>query len=904
MAFTETLEKDEEREKREAFLNELRGGGRVEKLAADMLAEDLKLKRERDSERLKYDKEFEHTENQLSIAESELAKARAGRPTPLAFPTEEETEELGGHPKNISAALGLTPKERTSDQNAALKKYRSKQGAEAQKRKVAEREELDAYIAKKEKPAESKVAREKRFLFDIKRGDKKLEEVFSPEDLKKYRERKDSDWKIFLAAEASRTAAANNAARTRLGRSEYAKAIEEDPITKTDKLLQTFSLGFLNPADQKQFAAAGRAGNAVADFDAAIKLDRATSSAKSASVERALSSGQIGNIADVTAGWASATNRAFRASEVVAGRLPASFRILNLPLNATVEKQDATMQNTLRLAHLGNTYAQMDVAALAAVAKATAAFQKTKSDAAATALVKETDRAAAEQGNHYKALGAEYAASASVEGGRFSMESLSPDLKAVAYIGDPKDNILSVKGGYILSGGQGFLTAEAVKRSTDVSEQLTKGASTVQALLAMREALTGVEGIKWGNLTRSQQFNLTNPANIVAAKEELDAIKAYREASGVQPPHFANAARHRDEVVAMKINAEEELASIDKELGDPSTSATQRAALIGKRTWMNLGLGGLNRNVQKAESEVISAISDMKRDTADMKAETTAGKKRKETKEMALWDMGQKNIELFRKHIAANAWEQQNRARPLEGKMQGLTAYEWTFFETDAEGKPIDVRDVFKPWLTMRTQSATGGMPDDPRDDVVVLSPNWGTRVSNGLFWDKDTLSNRRIIDAEKKIYPIEDGPAVQEYFEQREAYRTAQAEWNLENNPKTTSTPSRAEVLASTPPTAPALTTAAEPLTVPMAPADPADAPAALNIPVSPELAKSMELVANKLMKGVTESPSGVPYKNNERVRFSDPRYPDSVQGRWFFFKLDKMGNPYWLLDNERAGR
>jgi hypothetical protein len=659
--------------------------------------------------------------------------------------------------------------------------------------------------------------------------------------------------------------------------------------TISQQLTEFGTFGLLSPATKANVKSAEALGAAFSDYESTMKLNNAVSSAKSSSVERSLSSGQIGNIAEVTAGWASATNRAFRASEVVAGRTPASFRILNLPLNATVAQQDAAMENTLRLAHLGNKYSQMDVASLAVVAKATAAFQKTKSTADAAALVKATEKAAVEQGNHYKALGAEYAARASVEGGRFSMESLSPDLKAVSYIGDPKDNILSVKGAYIRSGGQGFITAEAIERSTAVSDQLAKGAPTAQALLAQREALTGVEGVKWGNLTRSQQYDRTNPANITAQKEELEAIKAFREASGVQPPHFANAAKHRDEVVAMKINAEEELASIDKELGDPSTSGARRLVLSAKKAWMERGLRGLNRNVQKAENGVASAISDMKRDTEDMTAETTAGRKRKETKEMALLDIGRKNMELFRKHIAPNAWEQQNRARPLEGKMQGLTAYEWTFFETDAEGKPIDVRDVFKPWLTMRTQSAKGGTPDDPKEGGVDYLPNWGTRVSNGLFWDEDTLSNRRIIDAEKKIYPIEGGQAVQEYFEQREAYRTAQAEWNLENNPKTTSTPSRAEVLASTP---------AQPLTAPMAAA--AVAPEAVSTPqppVSPEEKVYVELEATNIMNDAKADASGQPYSNNQPVTFSDPRYPDTVRGRTFIFKTDEWGNPYWLL-------
>tara|TARA_R110002020_G_scaffold151111_1_gene328069 strand:+ start:3762 stop:6377 length:2616 start_codon:yes stop_codon:yes gene_type:complete len=684
--------------------------------------------------------------------------------------------------------------------------------------------------------------------------------------------------------------------------------------TISQKLTELGTFGLLSPATKANVKSAEALGAAFSDYESTMKLNNAASSAKSSSVERSLSNAQIGNIADVTAGWASAKNRAFRASEVVAGRTPASFRILNLPPNSTVEKQDAAMQNTLRLAHLGNKYAQMDVASLAAVAKMTADFQKTKSDAAAAALVKETDRAATEQGNHYKAIGAEYAARASVEGGRFSMESLSPDLKAVAYVGDPKDNILSVKGGYIRSGGQGFITKEAIERSTAVSDQLAKGAPTAQALIAQREALTGVEGVKWENLTRSQQFNLTNPANITATKEELDAIKAFREASGVQPPHFANAAKHRDEVVAMKINAEEELASIDKELGDPSTSNARKVVLSAKKAWMNKGLRGLNRNVQKAESEVISAISDMKRDTADMAAETTAGKKRKETKEMALWDIGQKNMELFRKHIAPNTWEQQNRARALEGKMKGLNAYEWTFFETNAEGKPIDVREVFKPWLTMRTQSARGGTPDDPKGGGVDYLPNWGTRVSNGLFWDEDTLSNRRIIDAEKKIYPKRlgadgeevKGPKVpvQEYFEQREAYRTAQAEWNRENGSETTSTPSRAEVIASAPPTAPALTTPAEPLTVPMAPAPVPVAPEVVSTPpppATPEEIPLIELEATNVMEGVRADASGRPYKDGDAVKFSDPRYPESVRGRTFIFKTDSVwGNPYWLLKPE----
>jgi hypothetical protein len=259
---------------------------------------------------------------------------------------------------------------------------------------------------------------------------------------------------------------------------------------------------------------------------------------------------------------------------------------------------------------------------------------------------------------------------------------------------------------------------------------------------------------------------------------------------------------------------------------------------------MERGLRGLNRNVQKAENGVASAISDMKRDTEDMTAETTAGRKRKETKEMAVWNVGQKNMELFKKLIAANTWEQENRARPEKGKMRGLTAYEWTFFETNAENKPIDVRDVFKSWLNTRTQSATGGTPDDPRDDVAVTSPNWGTRVSSAVFWSRKTLSNRRIIDDTDKVFP--KGKAVPEYLEWQKAYQTAMAEWNLENNPKATSTPSRAEVIAAAPPTTPAQ---------PQPPA-PTELGQPLTVPISPSLAVVRKRMASILNDPRTKKP------------------------------------------------
>ena len=682
--------------------------------------------------------------------------------------------------------------------------------------------------------------------------------------------------------------------------------LEQYPrATFGQKVQEGLSLGLLTPATKANVDSAAAVGAALAEFDARTKLNNATSSAKSRRVEGALTSGQVGNVADATAWWENNRNRAYRASEVAAGRTPPSFRILNLPPNATVAKQDAAMQRTLKLAKLGNPNSQMDLASLVAVGKAQDDFLKTKSDREHAALVKATERAAVQQGIYYKDIGGEYAASASAKGGIFSMESLSPDLKAVAY---DEDGNLTVKGAYMLSGSQGFITEEAIAKSTAVREQLATGAPTAQALRAREEASTGVKQVDWGNLTRSQQLYLTNPANIKAHEERLGEIEAYKEASGVQPQHFANAAKHRDEVVAMKINAEEELASIDKELGDPSTSAAQRAVLIGKRTWMKLGLGGLNRNVQKAEYGVASAHSDMKRDTADMVAETEAGRKRKETKEMALWDIGQKNMELFRKHIAPNTWEQQNRARALEGKMKGLNAYEWTFFETNAEGKPIDVREVFKPWLTMRTQSAKGGTPDDDQEGGGVFLPNWGTRVSNGLFWNREALANSRIIDVERKIYPFWDekpdsdkGKPVQEFFEQREAYRTAQAEWELEY-PKPADTeavvaqPQPQAVVAQ--PQSQAMTTPAPPTAVTPAPA-PA-VPEAITTPfppVSPEEKVYVELEATNIMNDAKADANGIPYAENQEVPFKNALFPDAVRGRTFIFKTDEWGNPYWLL-------
>jgi hypothetical protein len=61
------------------------------------------------------------------------------------------------------------------------------------------------------------------------------------------------------------------------------------------------------------------------------------------------------------------------------------------------------------------------------------------------------------------------------------------------------------------------------------------------------------------------------------------------------------------------------------------------------------------------------------------------------------------------------------------------------------------------------------------------------------------------------------------------------------------------------------------------------------------------IELEATNVMEGVRADASGRPYKDGDAVKFSDPRYPESVRGRTFIFKTDSVwGNPYWLLKPE----
>jgi len=291
---------------------------------------------------------------------------------------------------------------------------------------------------------------------------------------------------------------------------------------------------------------------------------------------------------------------------------------------------------------------------------------------------------------------------------------------------------------------------------------------------------------------------------------------------------------------------------------------------------------------------------------------------------------GQDRMDEFRKLVEPDKEEADRMGVQTDGIGKGGGFFEFAFFERDPDtGKYTDVKWQFRPWLGTHTQASKGGVPASELKLGVI--PDDLKKISNAYVWNDGTGGavqgfERTQSTAQKKIY----AGALKQW---KEAYEKPAAP-----TPPVSSTP--APTAPATPVTpAPVVTvpnqpfyptpTGAPPAPTPVVPSQPPAqtlppvAPSQPPMvappvswptgPVAPELVSTppppatpeevpfIELEATNVMEGVRADASGQPYKDNDAVTFSDPRYPESVRGRTFIFKTDSVwGNPYWLLKPE----
>ena len=622
--------------------------------------------------------------------------------------------------------------------------------------------------------------------------------------------------------------------------------------TFKQRIQEVLTLNLTQPATKANVESARAVGAAMDDFDARMKVDKATSSARSARIGAAIGGVETKAIVDVMTGMSDRANLKYL-NEVRAKSGSFFKNFLNVGPDATPAEEKAAQERVIWLARQGNKTALLQVEALASQYNSFAAARKltvaSEREAAQKRSDKSWDDSVAAQQLHATNLGE----GAVDENGIYQESSLAPHVRESMLDENGKLNLF---GYHVRAGGKALINED----NKAIRTQIRDNRSESERIAYQEASVLGSTIVPFDSRPLDQKISLTNRKNLDDRMKRLETTREYKAAMQGEPPEsIKNNINFRNSLLKQRTDVQKELEGVD------------RFSERGRD--LRFSLGRINRGIFEADGEINTAFAGM----ASATRRITEGEKTEEEFQKArqLEDarLGQKRMDEFRRLVEPDKEEADRMGVQTDGIGKGGGFFEFAFFERDPDtGKYTDVKWQFRPWLGTHTQASKGGVP--ARELEMGVIPDDLKKISNAYVWNDGTggavqgfVRTQRV--AQKKIY---DG-ALKQW---KEAYEKPAAP-------------------ASTAPTTPALTTPAEPLTVPKP-----SAPRALNVPVSPEMALSIELEANKLMKGVTESPNGVPYRNNQRVRFSDLRYPDSVQGRWFFFKLDERGSPYWLLDTE----
>ena len=681
-----------------------------------------------------------------------------------------------------------------------------------------------------------------------------IEEVFSAETIRAHRDK--------VASELAAKSAADYAdAEMRLRKD----SLEKYPrATIGQKVKEGLSLGLITPATKANADSAAYMGATIAEFQARMKVDKATSSARSARIGAAIGGVETKAIVDVMTGMSANANLKYL-NEVRAKSGSFFKNFLNVGPDATPAEEKAAQERVIWLARQGNKTALLQVEALASQYNSFAAARKltvaSEREAAQKRSDKSWDDSVAAQQLHATNLGE----GAVDENGIYQESSLPPHVRESML--DEKGK-LNLFGYHVRAGGKELINED----NKAIRTQIRDNRSESESIAYQEASVLGSTIVPFDSRPLDQKISLTNRKNLDDRMKRLETTREYTAAMQGKPPEsIKNSINFRNSLLKQRTDVQKELEGVD------------RFSERGRD--LRFALGRINRGIFEADGEINTAFAGM----ASATRRITEGEKTEEEFQKArqLEDarLGQKRMDDFRRLVNVDELEAKAAGHQTEGIGAGGGFFEFAFFKPDGKGGYSDVKDVFRPWLDTHTLVSKGGvpvlggfLPDDltKKSNAYVFKPD-GPDVETGTFVRVLTKAQQIAYTGSVDEWQDKYGGLVLEKQEPEVGGlgEGMTGEEGMEQPP--------------------ALTVPAQPTTVPKP-----SAPRALNVPVSPEMALSIELEANKLMKGVTESPNGVPYRNNQRVRFSDPRYPDSVQGRWFFFKLDERGSPYWLLDTE----
>lgn len=738
---------------------------------------------------------------------------------------------------------------------------------------------------------------------------KEMEEMFSAKDLQKlkrheedelakYNAKQNAKQDKFFGELAIKSASEVSEQRERL-RKDRLEAYPKATIGQ--KLQEGLSLGLVKPATKADVASAAAVGAAISDFDARMKLNNATSSAKSRRVAGAIPQGQNESIAKVMAGMNdNANSKYFNEVRAKSGSFFAN--LLNVGSKATPEDERAAQERTIYLARQGNKSALLQVQALSKQYDALAEARKLQGTRDHAAAVKraETIRAAntAAQQLYYTNQGK----LAVDENGVFQKALLSSDVLEMMY---DKNGSLTLQGAQILAGGDG----EVIEHNDAIRTQILGNRSEYESVSNELDNLQGIERKPFDSMSLSEKISATNPNNITALKDKLKIVNDYTTATEGEPPAFVkNNINFRNDLLKQK----SELLS---ELNDEDTSLIRKGAI-------KLTLGRLNRNLAKTNTAIKTSYSRMAAATKRINESGETEADIEKARLLARQKDGQDRMDEFRKLVEPDKEEADRMGVQTDGIGKGGGFFEFAFFDKDPDtGKYTDVKWQFRPWLGTHTQASKGGVP--ARELGLGVIPDDLKKISNAYVWDEATQQFvRKQGVAQKKIY----AGALKQW---KEAYEKPAA-----TAPPASSTPP--PTASATPVTpAPVVTvpsqpfyptpTGAPPAPAPVVPSQPAAqtlppvapsqppmvaptvswptgpaVPAAITTPfppVSPEEKVYVELEATNIMNDAKADANGIPYAENQQVPFLNAMFPDSVRGRTFIFKTDEWGNPYWLL-------
>tara|TARA_R110002051_G_scaffold301771_2_gene369769 strand:- start:236 stop:2548 length:2313 start_codon:yes stop_codon:yes gene_type:complete len=490
--------------------------------------------------------------------------------------------------------------------------------------------------------------------------------------------------------------------------------------TFKQRLVEGFGIG-LTPATKANVESARAVGAAMDDFDARMKVDKATSSAKSARIGAAIGGVETKAIVDVMTGMSDRANLKYL-NEVRAKSGSFFKNFLNVGPDATPAEEKAAQERVIWLARQGNKTEMLKVEALASQYNSFAAARKLTVASERVAAQKRSDAlwadAVAAQQLHATNLGE----GAVDENGIYQESSLPPHVRESML--DEKGK-LNLFGYHVRAGGKALINED----NKAIRTQIRDNRSESESIAYQEASVLGSTIVPFDSRPLDQKISLTNRKNLDDRMKRLETTREYTAAMQGKPPEsIKNSINFRNSLLKHRTDVQKELEGVDR------FSERGRDLMFA--------LGRINRGIFEADGEINTAFAGM----ASATRRITEGEKTEEEFQKArqLEDarLGQKRMDDFRKLVNVDELEAKATGHQTEGIGAGGGFYEFAFFKPDGKGGYSDVKDVFHPWLDTHTLVSKGGvpvlggfLPDDltKKSNAYVFKPD-GPDVETGTF--------------------------------------------------------------------------------------------------------------------------------------------------------------------------